>query len=374
MFETSLPSSLVDPLIMVIEDDPDSGMLLEELLQDAHLRTIWYRDGAQALQALDAHAEVPSLILLDLHMPNMDGWTFRVEQLRRNYLYDVPVAVMSADGSSKAQAIDADLFLPKPLNPERLVAAVQEALVSVERKKLLAASFELERLRSLGVLLGTVVHELSSPLLGIHGFLEVAQRECARLGDVAAPILRPIEAALSASDGMRDIVKDLRVFSRIESDQGPADLLQALQSAIRLGEPALRGKATLRLSVPPSLPKVMGNAARLGQVFLNLLSNAAQAIHEGGPDVNTVKVSVTQEGKQVIVEISDTGIGMTPEVLHNAFEPFFTTKSAAEGTGIGLSFSKHIVESYGGRISARSEAGKGSTLRVELWEAPSHVL
>ncbi len=206
MFETSLPSSLVDPLIMVIEDDPDSGMLLEELLQDAHLRTIWYRDGAQALRALDARAEVPSLILLDLHMPNMDGWTFRVEQLRRDYLQDVPVAVMSADGSSKAQAIDADLFLPKPLDPERVVTAVQEALIAVERKKLLATSFEPERLRSLGVLLGTVVHELSSPLLGISGFLEIAQRECARLGEPAAPIMCPIEAALSAIAGLRAIV------------------------------------------------------------------------------------------------------------------------------------------------------------------------
>ena len=99
MLESSPTTSLSDPLVMVIEDDPDSGMLLEELLHEAHLRTIWYRDGAQALNALDARQEMPNLILLDLHMPNMDGWTFRVEQRRRNHLKDIPVAVMTADGS-----------------------------------------------------------------------------------------------------------------------------------------------------------------------------------------------------------------------------------------------------------------------------------
>jgi signal transduction histidine kinase len=367
---TPQTSALVDPLIMVIEDDPDSGMLLEELLHHAHLRTIWHRDGAQALRALDDHAEVPSLILLDLHMPNMDGWTFRVEQRRRDYLRDVPVAVMSADGSSKAEAIDADLFVPKPLDGRRLVSAVQEALVSTERKRLMATSIELERLRSLGLLMGTVVHELSSPLQGMSGFLELAKRECERVGDATKSILRPVESALLAAESMREIVKDLRVFSRLESDHDVADVSQALQSAIRLSEPSMRGKATFHAHCPPNLPKVIGNEARLGQVFLNLLSNAVHAVSEGGPQENQISVHVSQAGKSVIVEISDTGVGMSPEILERAFDPFFTTKTAAEGTGIGLSFSKHIVEGYGGSISARSELGKGTTLRVELWQAP----
>ncbi len=367
MHSTPLSSALADPLIMVIEDDPDSGMLLEELLNHANLRTIWHRDGAQALRALDDHAEVPSLILLDLHMPNMDGWTFRVEQRRRDYLRNVPVAVMSADGSSKAEAIDADLFVSKPLDGQRLISAVQEALVSTERKRLMATSIELERLRSLGVLMGTVVHELSSPLLGISGFLELAQRECEKMGDSSKAIQRPIASAILAVASMREIVKDLRVFSRLESDQDEANVCQALQSAIRLSEPSMRGKASFAVHCPPDLPKVIGNEARLGQVFLNLLTNAVQAMQEGGPSKNKIEVRVSQEGQRVVVEISDTGVGMSPEILERAFEPFFTTKSAAQGTGIGLSFSRQIVESYCGRITAHSQPSQGTTLRVELW-------
>jgi signal transduction histidine kinase len=368
-----------EPLIMIVEDDPDSALLLEELLQDAGFRTVWHVDGTAALGALDAGAEVPALILLDLRMPNMDGWAFRVEQRQRPRLRDIPVGVMSADDTPQAAAIDADFFLPKPLDTQRVVTLVQEALLSDERDRLMATGIELERLRSLGMLLGSVAHELSGPLQYVIGFLEVAERGCLQLGVGAAPIGRAIAAAQEAAEGMRELVRDLRIFSRSESEVGEADPAEAIEAAVRLSEARLRSTAKLETRWASGLPRVIGNEARLSQVFLNLLTNAAQAIGSGTPGENTIIVEARVETREqpegargqeperrVVIEVTDTGSGMSPEVLARAFEPFFTTKSAEEGTGIGLSFCRHVVEGYGGTISARSQLGHGTTMRVEL--------
>ncbi len=110
------------------------------------------------------------------------------------------------------------------------------------------------------------------------------------------------------------------------------------------------------------------NESRLCQVFLNLLLNAAQAIPEGEPPERheiAVRIRALEPG-QVVVEVRDTGVGMTPEVLSRVFDPFFTTKPVGEGTGLGLSICHGIIESMGGTISAESKPGKGSTFRVVL--------
>ena len=109
------------------------------------------------------------------------------------------------------------------------------------------------------------------------------------------------------------------------------------------------------------------NEARLVQVFLNLLVNAAQALPDGHAEENEIRVT-TDPGADgsVIVEVSDTGTGIPPEVMERLFEPFFTTKAIGQGTGLGLPICRNIVEGLGGRITVQSELGKGSTFRVTL--------
>jgi CheY-like chemotaxis protein len=111
---------------------------------------------------------------------------------------------------------------------------------------------------------------------------------------------------------------------------------------------------------------VLGNEAKLGQVFLNLLINAAQAIPEGDAARHLIAVSTRVEGERVVVEVSDTGAGMTAEVLSRAFEPFYTTKSMGEGTGLGLSICLGLVQGMKGELTATSAPGQGSTFRVVL--------
>jgi signal transduction histidine kinase len=351
---------------MIIEDEPDSAALLEDILSEANYRTVWHKDAMDALGALDKQVELPDLILLDLMMPRMDGWTFRVEQRKRSAISDIPVAAMSADHSSKALAINAEVFLTKPFACEQIVPAIENALLTHERRKLTAKGLEMERLRSLGMLLGSVSHELANPLQYITGFLSLASRDCAQLGDSATPVRRSIDAAIGAAETMSHIVKDLRVFARAESRERSADLVHAVEGALRLADPVIRFKAHVVSHFERGMPHVVGNEARLSQVFLNLLMNAAQAIEDGTPARQAITVTARREGDHALVEVADTGCGMTAEVLSRVFEPFFTTKPAEEGTGIGLSFSREVIEEYGGAISAESQVGRGSIFRVEL--------
>jgi CheY-like chemotaxis protein len=123
-----------------------------------------------------------------------------------------------------------------------------------------------------------------------------------------------------------------------------------------------------------SVPAVQGNESRLCQVFLNLLLNAAHAIPEGDAREHEIRV-VIREGNtgEVVVEVRDTGMGMTPEVQARIFDPFFTTKAVGEGTGLGLSICHGIIDSMGGRIGVESLPGRGSTFRVHLGVAGTSV-
>jgi CheY-like chemotaxis protein len=116
-----------------------------------------------------------------------------------------------------------------------------------------------------------------------------------------------------------------------------------------------------------TVPLVEANEARLGQLFLNLLLNAAQALPDGDAPHHEVRVSLRSPSpERVLVEIADTGVGIAPDVCERIFEPFFTTKAVGVGTGLGLSICHGIVSSFGGKISVTSEVGKGSVFRVEL--------
>src|SRR5262249_52991153 len=141
---------------------------------------------------------------------------------------------------------------------------------------------------------------------------------------------------------------------------------EVLDSSLRIASNQIRQRAQLIKSYA-DLPAASGDAGRLGQVFLNLLINAAHAIPEGRAERNMIRVStqVDAEGR-VVVAISDTGVGIDPATLGRLFDPFFTTKPVGEGIGLGLSICHTIVASLGGSISVESELGRGTQFRVAL--------
>ncbi|NTV29627.1 MAG: GHKL domain-containing protein [Candidatus Omnitrophica bacterium] len=171
-----------------------------------------------------------------------------------------------------------------------------------------------------------------------------------------------INESLDGMHRIQRIVADLRTFSH--SDEGhweEADLHELIQSALNIAWNEIKYKADV-VKDYAELPRIQCYPQQLSQVFLNLLVNAIQSIEAKG----TITLRTRLEGEMVLVEIADTGCGMTEEVRRRVFEPFFTTKPVGKGTGLGLSLAYNIIEKHGGTISVTSRLGEGSTFSVRL--------
>ncbi len=244
-----------------------------------------------------------------------------------------------------------------------------------ERRELFARMALADRLLSVGTLAAGVAHEINNPLAYVSSNLELLKRELPLLlaGQSSNLQRGEIEELLAdARDGaarVGAIVRDLRALSRSDDDTaGPVDVAAVLASCIQMASNEIRHRARVVAAVPDTLPAASGNASRLGQVFLNLLVNAAQAIPEGRVDDNEVRVRAFTGagGHELVVEVEDTGAGIPRPLLDRIFDPFFTTKPVGLGTGLGLSISHQIVRSLGGRIEVASDVGVGTTFRVVL--------
>ncbi|HZS35304.1 MAG TPA: ATP-binding protein, partial [Polyangia bacterium] len=170
-----------------------------------------------------------------------------------------------------------------------------------------------------------------------------------------------------AAERVRLIVRDLKIFSRPEEEKlGAVDVRVVMESSLRMAWNEIRHRARLVKSYG-DVPAVAANEARLGQVFLNLVINAAQAIEPGHADRNQLRVATRDGGAgRVIVEVADTGSGIPADVIGRIFDPFFSTKPIGVGTGLGLPICYRIVTGFGGEIGVESEPGKGSVFRVTL--------
>jgi signal transduction histidine kinase len=228
-----------------------------------------------------------------------------------------------------------------------------------------------DRLASVGQLAAGVGHEINNPLAFIISNLEFVREELLRLdgleGRVRSELVMALSEAREGAERVRIIVGELGNLARPDSmETGPVDLGAVARSAEKMAMHLIRPRARLELEVDAA-PSVYGNGARLCQVLLNLLLNAAHAIEPGQVQHNTIRVSARAEGAEtVVLEVSDTGCGIPPENLGRIFNPFFTTRPVGKGTGLGLAVCHGIVASHGGEISVDSEVGKGSTFRVRL--------
>ncbi len=250
-----------------------------------------------------------------------------------------------------------------------------------ERKRLQARMAMTDRLVSVGTLAAGVAHELNNPLTYVLGNLDVIDRQLSVLAEQAGPESASAKtavdlraAAAEALDGarrMRQIVADLRGISRPdERTDGVVELADVVRAAVNLTRTEVRRRAQIEVLVE-AVPPVKGNAARLGQVLVNLLVNAAQAIPPGHADLEKVELRVRPaDPGWVAIEVRDTGSGIDAEVLPRIFEPFFTTKPVGVGTGLGLWICHSVVTSAGGRIEVDTRVNQGSCFRVLLQAVP----
>jgi PAS domain S-box-containing protein len=253
-----------------------------------------------------------------------------------------------------------------------------------EQRALQSRMLLADRLATVGTLAVGVAHEINNPLSWVVGNLglladefdnQVRMREQPGHDPVVvansrARVRELLGRAQEGTERVRRIVRDLVRFGRSDEGEGqPVDVHALLDSAIEIADVQLRHRAQLARDYRSS-GYVRASEARLGQVFLNLLVNAAQAIDPGAPRQNQVRVATHDlEDGRIEVAITDTGSGMPEHVRKRIFEPFFTTKPVGEGTGIGLAISNEIVTSFGGEIVVESEIGRGTTFRIRLRQA-----
>ncbi|MBK7584414.1 MAG: PAS domain S-box protein [Myxococcales bacterium] len=233
-----------------------------------------------------------------------------------------------------------------------------------------------DRMASIGSLAAGVAHEINNPLAAVTINLELGVNAVTRMAveDGASPQMVELQEslgeALYAADRVKQIVKDLKIFSRTEEDTLRAvDLEGVMESTLRMAWNEIRHRAKL-VKHYEHVPRVDANESRLGQTFLNLIINAAQAIPEGHVDRNEITITIsTDERGDVVTEIRDTGPGISPEIFQKLFTPFFTTKAPGEGTGLGLTICRRIITDLGGEITATSVVGEGTVFRVVLRSA-----
>lgn len=239
-----------------------------------------------------------------------------------------------------------------------------------ERRMLQARLVQADRLAALGTMAAGVAHEINNPLAYLMLNLDwIARKLSAGVNDPSSveALAEMLNEARRGAQRVATIVRELRSFSRADGEtKGAIDLGAVVRSAVKISGHEIRPRARLTIALE-SAPLVHANEGRLEQVVLNLLLNAAQALPPGRTATNEIRVVVRVDAEgRAVLEVSDNGDGIAPEVLSRIFDPFFTTKPPGVGTGLGLSICHGIVTSLGGQITVHSMPSEGTTFRVVM--------
>lgn len=360
-FKTAL-RSVGDAVLAV---DPEGAVSfanpVAEQLLGASSATLVGRPVEQILHLVDEQTQTP--------IPN--PVTRALEQRRTT---DLPRGVAIA-GADREVSIE-DSSAPIVDDSGRLLGAVMVFRDVTEKRREEVRSALNYRLTALGTLVAGVTHELSNPLSALYGISELMRIELDQITSGQAPQqiqpsldrLRQLTGSMDeASHSLGDIVSDLRLFSAPQEDElETVDVRSSLDTALRRTSTLVRDRARLVLELEAA-PMVKASKRRLVQVFINLLTNAAQAMPASGRTSNRLVVRLdTAPDGGARVSIRDNGAGMSAETARNIFDPFFTTKPLGEGSGLGLSISHGIVRSFHGQISVVTEPGRGSLFIVTI--------
>ena len=401
--------------ILAIDDNPDNLTTLKAVLSDSF-------PGVRVLTALNGHGgialaltEDPDVILLDIIMPEMDGFEVCRKLKGDERLQHIPVVFLTAlktDRLSRIQALKAGAegFLSKPIDEAELTAQIRAmskiktasvqqrqenerlAMLVAERtreleqelewrkrieeeKSQLEAQFhQAQKMESVGRLAGGVAHDLNNLLSPILGYGEMLLDEFIAGDDRKESVAQIVNAGERA----RDLVRQLLAFSRKQVlELKPIDLNLVVRGFEKLLRRTIREDIDIRFIPAASIPRILGDVSQLEQVIMNLMVNAQDAMPDGG--VLTIETATTHldaryaaalhdvtPGFFVMLAVTDTGHGMDTETQTQIFEPFFTTKEKGKGTGLGLATVYGIVRQHGGGIRVTSKPAQGTTFRIYL--------
>ncbi len=340
---------------------------------DIQFNIIEAATGEEALEIIDKNP--PAVILLDNKLPGIQGVEV-LEYINSNQL-DILVIMItsyaSLDLAVKATNIGAYDFVPKPFTPQELKASMENVAKHYFLRRM-TRKLHKEGKQIRFQFLTVLSHELKAPLNAIEGYLKIMQEQQA--GDSIAAYDKMIDRSLSRVKAMRTLIMDLLDLTRIESGRkkrelGELDLGLVAKSAIETMVPmAIQKDVNIIYDKSTSVPYI-ADSEEIEIVFNNLISNAVKYNEDGG----TVECKIAHLGSEILVVISDTGVGIAEEDLPKLFREFSrikTTKTKEiSGSGLGLSIVKRIVDLYKGRIEVESNVGEGTKFLIYLPVLPS---
>jgi two-component system, sensor histidine kinase and response regulator len=364
------------PGVLVIDDVEANLVALEAILRGMDCELVMARGGNDGLRLLLKRDF--AVILLDVQMPEMDGYEVATYVRQNPVTRDVPIIFLTAnynteEGMLRGYGTGAVDFLSKPINAHVLRAKIRVFLeLHLEKKRLANEVAAHQRTlltleeanNALRHFTHAASHDLRAPLRAINGFLQAFREHSdGTLDPIGAGY---VERVLRANDRMEALLNSLLEYARLQRPKAFTEVKchdLALQAKDDLAEQLAAVNATV---VVGDLPTVRGDSARLYQLFLNLISNASKFRK---PDVDpSVSISSEAKGVEFTFCVEDNGIGIDPEYRTAVFEPFKRLHSHQhyDGSGLGLVICRQIVEQHGGRIWVESELGRGSRFYFSL--------
>jgi signal transduction histidine kinase len=358
--------------LLIVDDTPANLELLFGMLKGRGYKVRAAISGKLALQA--AQNDPPDLILLDINMPEMDGYEVCRRLKENGELKDIPVIFLSALNETidkvKAFGVGGIDYITKPFQFEEMAARVRTHLELRRQKRRLQENYdklrELEKLRD--SLVHMIIHDLRSPLTAACGYLEFIRKDAK---NVLSPVSRgDIEEVGKAIAQIIGIVNNVLEVSKMEEGQmklklAECDLAGVVAESLSGLKSLVEGR---RVHSEPDKGPATVRADReiIARVVQNLLANALKFT----PPDGFIRLDIRPAGERVRVSIEDNGPGIKPEHRQKIFEKFYQVETRADrqrnSTGLGLTFCKLAVEAHGGRIGIDSEEGKGSTFWFEL--------